>query len=134
VESFIEFVGGLAFKQILGGSLGLISGIAFKSSHSLFLSRILQLNSSNSHPVLYLMFHLVSELIQVGVLELYHIPLLWFHPCQNFPSPCYENHGESSPLFSLNFLTKHLLKFTSLNPHSHSPQIPPLPSQRTPTK
>jgi len=38
VESFIEFVGGLAFKQILGGSLVLIGGLAFKSSHILLLS------------------------------------------------------------------------------------------------
>ena len=35
MESFREFVGGLAFKQVLGGSLGLIGGITFRSSHIL---------------------------------------------------------------------------------------------------
>jgi len=31
-------MGGLAFKQILGGSLVLIGGLTFKSSHILLLS------------------------------------------------------------------------------------------------
>jgi len=58
-------------------------------------------------------------------------PCFGFILVKIFPSPCYENHGESTPLFSLNFLTKHLLKFTSLNPHFHSPQNTSFTPQRT---
>jgi len=70
VESFIEFVGGLAFKQILGGSLGLIGGIAFKSSHILLPRGNLQSNSSKSHPVHYLTFQPQSNNLLQGVSHL----------------------------------------------------------------
>ena len=53
----------------------IVGGVAFKSSHILLLRGNPLLNSSKLYPAHYHTLHLVSEQIQVGVLELYHFSI-----------------------------------------------------------